>query len=201
MPPEPAASSHRITRLLRAWGEGDDAALAELTPLVHAELRRLARRYMKGEPRDHTLQATALVNECFLRLMDARQVQWQDRAHFFALSARLMRRILVDVARARRYDKRGGGAEHVPLDDQALAVEPGRDLVALDDALHALSTVDERKGRVVELRFFGGLSHEEAAEILGVSSKTVMREWQVAKMWLLRELRQRGSVQRSGNRG
>jgi RNA polymerase sigma-70 factor (ECF subfamily) len=201
MPHEPAAPSHRITRLLRAWSQGDDAALAELTPLVHAELRRLARGYMKAERRDHTLQATALVNECFLRLMDARHVHWQDRAHFFALSARLMRRILVDVARARRYDKRGGGAEHVPLDEQVPAVESGRDLVALDDALHSLATIDQRKSHVVELRFFGGLSHEETADILGVSTKTVMREWQVAKMWLLRELRRRDPLERSGTGG
>lgn len=201
MPRESGTRSHRITRLLRAWSQGDDAALAELTPLVHAELRRLARGYMKGERRDHTLQATALVNECFLRLMEARQVQWQDRGHFFALSARLMRRILVDVARARRYDKRGGGVEHVALDEQVPAVEPGRDLLALDDALSALATIDERKSHVVELRFFGGLSHDETAEILGVSAKTVMREWQVAKMWLLRELRQRDPLERSGTGG
>jgi RNA polymerase sigma factor (TIGR02999 family) len=201
MPTESDADTHRITRLLRAWGQGDDAALAELTPLVHAELRRVARGYMKGERPDHTLQATALVNECFLRLMDARQVPWQDRAHFFALSARLMRRILVDVARARRYDKRRGGAEHVPLDESVPAAEPGRDLVALDDALQSLATIDERKSHVVELRFFGGLSHEETAEILGVSAKTVMREWQVAKMWLLRELRQRDSPGRLGSGG
>jgi RNA polymerase sigma-70 factor, ECF subfamily len=187
---ESGAASHRITRLLRAWSQGDDAALAVLTPLVHAELRRLARGYMKGERRDHTLQPTALVNECFIRLMDARHVRWQDRAHFFALSARLMRRILVDVARARRYDKRGGGAEHVPFDETVPAADTGRDLVALDDALRSLAAIDERKGQVVELRFFGGLSHDETAEILGVSAKTVMREWQVAKMWLLRELRQ-----------
>jgi len=201
MPRELAAPSHRITRLLRAWSQGDDAALAELTPLVHAELRRMARAYMKGERRDHTLQATALVNECFLRLMDAREVQWQDRAHFFALSARLMRRILVDLARARRYDKRGGGAEHVPLDEQVPAAEPGRDLVALDDALQTLATVDQRKSHVVELRFFGGLSHDETAETLGVSAKTVMREWQIAKMWLLRELRLRDPFERSGTGG
>ena len=201
MPPESDADSHRITRLLRAWGQGDDAALAELTPLVHSELRRVARGYMKGERPDHTLQATALVNECFLRLMDARQVPWQDRAHFFAMSARLMRRILVDVARGRRYDKRGGGAEHVPLDEFVPAVEQGRDLVALDDVLHSLATIDERKSQIVELRFFGGLNHEETAEILGVSAKTVMREWQVAKMWLLRELRQRGPLARSGTGG
>ena len=198
MPRESIASSHQITRLLHAWSQGDEAALAELTPLVHAELHRLARVYMKSERPEHTLQATALVNECFVRLMDARDVQWHDRAHFFALSARLMRRILVDFARARQYEKRGAGAEHVPLDDEIAAAEPGHDLVALNDVLGALATIDERKSQVVELRFFGGLSHEETAEILGVSAKTVMREWQVAKLWLLRELRMRDPLERQG---
>jgi RNA polymerase sigma-70 factor (ECF subfamily) len=200
MVPAPSAVPHRITALLQAWTGGDEAALAELTPLVHAELRRLARVCMGGERRNHTLQATALVNECYLRLVDARQVQWRDRAHFFALSARLMRRILVDFARARQYRKRGGGAEHVPLAGDVPALEPGRDLVALDDALVALAAIDERKSQVVELRFFGGLSHEETAETLGVSAKTVMREWQMAKVWLLRELRPRAALQRPGGR-
>jgi RNA polymerase sigma factor (TIGR02999 family) len=181
-------SSHRITGLLQSWSQGDDAALAELTPLVLAELRTLARAYLRRERRDHSLQATGLVNECYLRLLQARTVDWRNRAHFFALSARLMRRILVDFARARRYGKRGGRAEHVPFDDQQLAVEPGRDLVALDDALTALAAVDERKSRVVEMRFFGGLTNEEAADVLGVSAKTVMREWQIARVWLWREL-------------
>lgn len=181
-------SSHRITGLLQSWSQGDDAALAELTPLILVELRTLARAYMRRERPDHSLQATGLVNECYLRLVQARTVDWQNRAHFFALSARLMRRILVDFARARRYGKRGGAAEHVTLDDQRLAIEPDRDLVALDDALRALATVDERKSRIVEMRFFGGLTNEEAAEALGVSAKTVMREWQIAKVWLLREL-------------
>jgi RNA polymerase sigma factor (TIGR02999 family) len=184
----PMTSSHRITGLLQAWRQGDDAALAQLTPLVLAELRTLARAYMRRERRDHSMQATGLVNECYLRLLQTRTVDWQNRAHFFALSARLMRRILVDVARARRYSKRGGGAEHVPFDEHQLAAEPGRDLVALDDALTALAAVDERKSQVVELRFFGGLTNEEAADVLGVSAKTVMREWQIAKVWLLREL-------------
>lgn len=181
-------SSHRITGLLQSWSQGDDAALAELTPLIHAELRTLARAYMRRERPDHTLQATGLVNECYLRLVQARSVDWQNRAHFFALSARLMRRILVDFARARRYGKRGGDVEHVTLDEQRLAVEPGQDLVALDHALKALAVVDERKSRIVEMRFFGGLTNEEAADVLGVSAKTVMREWQIAKVWLLREL-------------
>jgi RNA polymerase sigma factor (TIGR02999 family) len=194
----PSQSSHRITGLLQSWSRGDDDALAELTPLVHAELRRLARKCMAGERRHHTLQATALVNECYLRLVDAQQVRWQDRAHFFALSARLMRRILVDFARARHNRKRGSGVEHVSLTTEVPALEPGQDLVALDDALRALATIDERKSRIVELRFFGGLSHEEVAEALGVSTKTVMREWQMAKVWLLRQLRARDPVDRSG---
>jgi RNA polymerase sigma factor (TIGR02999 family) len=177
--------------LLHAWGGGDEAALAELTPLVHAELRRMARRYVRRERHDLSLPATGLVNECYLRLVDAQHVDWQNRAHFLALAGRLMRRILVDVARARRYRKRGGGAEHVALDDRLPAPEPGRDLVALDDALRALAVIDERKAQVVELRFFGGLSNEETADALGISAKTVMRDWQVAKVWLLRELTSR----------
>ena len=178
-----------VTELLRAWGNGDDDALEQLTPLVEAELRRLARGYMRRERRDHTLQTTALVNEAFLRLTDARSVRWQDRAHFLAISARLMRRILVDHARTRRYAKRGGGAAKVSL-DEALVVtsDPRPDLVALDDALQALAAVDSRKGQVVEMRFFGGLSVEETAEALGVSPQTVMRDWRLAKVWLLREL-------------
>jgi len=181
-------SSHRITGLLQSWREGDDAALAELTPLVLAELRTLARAYMRGERPDHSLQATGLVNECYVRLLQARTVDWRNRTHFFALSARLMRRILVDFARSRQYSKRGGDAEHVTFDDQRSALEPGRDLVALDDALTALAAIDERKSEVVEMRFFGGLTNEETADVLGVSAKTVMREWQLAKVWLLREL-------------
>jgi RNA polymerase sigma factor (TIGR02999 family) len=172
-----------------AWREGDRAALDQLIPLVHAELRRLACREMGRERQGHMLQATALVNEAYLRLIDVRQVQWQNRAHFFAMSARLMRRILVDFARARRYQKRGGGAPDVSLDDALLAgTERGRDLVALDDALQALAALDPRKSQVVELRFFGGLSVEESAEALQVSPETVMRDWKLAKVWLLREL-------------
>src|SRR5688572_21097394 len=162
-------------------------------PLVHAELRRLARRHMGHERPGHTLQATALVNEAYLRLIDVRQIQWQNRAHFFAMSARLMRRILVDFARARHYQKRGGGAQKVTF-DEALAVshERGGELVALDDALVALAAVDPRKSQVVEMRFFGGLSVEETAEALHVSVDTVMRDWKLAKVWLLRELRKGG---------
>ena len=181
-------SSHRITSLLQSWSRGDEAALEELTPLVLAELRSLARAYMHRERQNHSLQATGLVNECYLRLLQARSVDWQNRAHFFALSARLMRRILVDFARSRQYSKRGGGAERVAFDDAQVVVEPGRDLVALDDALIALAAIDERKSQVVEMRFFGGLTNEEAADALGLSAKTVMREWQIAKVWLLREL-------------
>jgi RNA polymerase sigma factor (TIGR02999 family) len=158
--------------------------------LVHDELRRIARRCMAGERGGHSLQATALVNEAYLRLIDARHVDWQNRTHFLAISARLMRRILVDVARTKGYQKRGGGAVRVTFDDALVVTDqPGQDLVALDDALEALAAVDERKARVIELRFFGGLSVEETAAVLKVSVDTVMRDWKLAKAWLLRELR------------
>jgi len=171
-----------------AWRKGDEAALDALVPLVYAELRRIAKRCIAGERVGQTLQATALVNEAYLRLVDVRQVNWQNRAHFFAMSARLMRRILVDVARSKRYQKRGGGVIKVTLDDELVAVERGHDLVALDDALGALAAVDERKAQVIELRFFGGLSVEETATVLNVSVDTVMRDWKLARVWLLREL-------------
>jgi RNA polymerase sigma factor (TIGR02999 family) len=179
-----------VTGLLVAWGEGDEAALARLTPLVHQELQRIARRCMRGERAGNSLQATALVNEAYLRLIDVQHVNWQNRAHFLAMSARLMRRILVDYARSKGYQKRGGGAVRVTF-DEGLPVSGGRDqdLVAVDDALEALAKVDERKSRVVELRFFGGLSVEETASVLKVSAETVMRDWKLAKAWLLRELR------------
>jgi RNA polymerase sigma factor (TIGR02999 family) len=178
-----------ITELLRAWSDGDDGALARLTPLVETELRRLARGYMGRERRGHTLQPTALVNEAFLRLTDARHVRWQDRAHFLGISARLMRRVLVDHARARGFRKRGGGAQRVTLDAELIASpEPALDLVALDRALEALAAADIRKSRVIELRFFGGLSVEETAEVLHVSPQTIKRDWRLAKLWLLREL-------------
>jgi RNA polymerase sigma factor (TIGR02999 family) len=179
----------RITDLLIAWHEGDARALDRLIPLVHDELRRLAHRHMRGERRGHQLQTTALVNEAYLRLVDSTRVRWQDRAHFFAVSAQLMRRILVDMARARLKRKRGGGVLRVAF-DEALGVSgtPGPELVALDDALRALAEVDERKSRVVELRFFGGLSVEETAAALGVSPVTVMRDWAMAKAWLSREM-------------
>ena len=182
--------THQVTGLLLAWGQGDEAALNQLIPLVHDELRRIARRCLAGERGAHSLQATALVNEAYMRLIDARHVDWQNRTHFLAISARLMRRILVDVARTKGYQKRGGGAVRVTF-DEALVVtnEPGQDLVALDDALAALAAVDERKARVIELRFFGGLSVEESAAVLKVSVDTVMRDWKLAKAWLQRELR------------
>ena len=179
-----------ITSLLLAWRGGDPAALDDLVTIVESELRRLARGAMRAERVNHPLQPTALVNEVYLRLVGLTSVPWQDRAHFFALLARLMRRILVDMARAKRFAKRGGGAPVVTLDEAVVGGrEPGRDLVALDEALEALRQVDARKSQVVELRFFGGLTVEEAAEVLNVSPQTVMRDWSLAKAWLLRELR------------
>jgi RNA polymerase sigma factor (TIGR02999 family) len=178
------------TTLLLAWGRGDETALDQLIPLVHDELRQLARRHMAGERPGHTLQATALVNEAYLRLIEVNQVRWQNRAHFFAMASRVMRRILVDAARARGFQKRGGGAEKVSLDEALLVSgEPRQDLIALDDALNALAAFDLRKSQVVEMRFFGGLSVEETAEALHVSADTVMRDWRLAKVWLVRELR------------
>jgi RNA polymerase sigma-70 factor (ECF subfamily) len=185
----PASGSAQVTQLLRAWSSGDEAALEELLPLVEAELRRLARIYMARERDGHTLQTTALVNEAFIRLIDARGLRWQDRAHFLGISARLMRRVLVDHARSRGYKKRGAGAQRVTL-DEGMAVSPGPDvdIVALDRALDALAQVDERKSRVIELRYFGGLTVEETAEVLHVSIDTIKRDWRLAKLWLLREL-------------
>jgi RNA polymerase sigma factor (TIGR02999 family) len=177
------------TELLRAWGRGEASALDRLVPLVHDELRQLARRYMRRERADHTLQTTALVNEAYLRMIGAGQVDWQGRAHFFAIAARVMRRILVDSARRRRAPQRGGAVSHMPLDEAlipATARQP--DLVALDDALQKLESKYPRKSRVVELRYFGGMKLEEAAAVLGVSRDTVKRDWRFAKMWLLREL-------------
>jgi|SRR5947209_4381578 len=183
------SSAHNVTQLLLRWNNGDDAALERLMPLVYEELRRLAKRYMVRERLNHTLQTTALVNEAYLRLIDAKHVRWQNRAHFFAISAQLMRRILVDFARSRNYQKRGGELRQVSFDDGLIVLDtPDRDLVALDEALRELTAVDERKGRVVELRFFGGMSVEETAEVLGVSPDTVMRDWKFAKVWLLREM-------------
>jgi RNA polymerase sigma-70 factor, ECF subfamily len=184
-----SAEGNEITQLLLAWGSGEEKAFEKLAPLVYAELHTLARRYMAGERPGHTLQTTALVNEAYLRLVDASRVQWQNRAHFFAVSAQLMRRILVDFARSRNYAKRGGAAQRLSLDEAPpVAVERGADLIALDDALTALSAFDPRKAKVVELRFFGGLTEDETAEVLKVSSDTVTRDWRLAKVWLRREL-------------
>ena len=182
-------STHEVTQLLKAWTTGDEQALEKLTPLVYQQLHRFAQRYMAGERSGHTLQTTALVNEVYLRLVDCGQVNWQDRAHFFAMSAQLMRRILIDFARSRGYQKRGGDVPHISLEEApSVCSEPAANLVALDEALKALAEVDGRKSRVVELRFFGGLSIEETAEVLKVSSETVVRDWRLAKIWLLREL-------------
>jgi len=182
-------STHDVTQLLKAWTTGDEQALEKLTPLVYEQLHRIAQRCMAGERSGHTLQTTALVNEVYLQLVDCRQINWKDRAHFFGVSAQLMRRILIDFARSRGYQKRGGGAPHLSLDEApSVCNEPDTNLVALDDALNALAAVDERKSRVVELRFFGGLSIEETAEVLHVSVETVVRDWRLAKVWLLREL-------------
>jgi RNA polymerase sigma factor (TIGR02999 family) len=183
------AETHDVTVLLRAWGQGDEAALHHLIPLVERELNRIARRCLFGERAEISVSATALVNEAFLRLVDLEQIDWQDRAHFLAMAARLMRRVLVDLARARRAEKRGGDAIRVTFDEALLPVESREaDLIALDEALEALAAIDPRKGRVVELRFFGGLSLEETATTLDVSTKTVARDWDFAKAWLQREM-------------
>lgn len=178
------------TELLRAWSQGDRSALDRLMPVVYEELHRLARRYMRQERPDHTLQATSLVNEAYLRLIDVHRVEWRDRAHFLAVAAQMMRRILVESARSRLRQKRGGGAVHVKLDDvPELPDAKPHDLVALSDALSGLATFDSRMSQVVELRFFGGLTVEETAHVLNVSPETVMRDWSTAKAWLLREIR------------
>jgi RNA polymerase sigma factor (TIGR02999 family) len=183
------SSSHEVTGLLQAWCDGKAEALEELVPLVYQELHRAAARYMAREHPDHTLQTTALVNEVYLRLVDIRSLSWQNRAHFFAVCANLMRRILTDFARSRISLKRGAGASHLPFDETlVLCGEPSPDLLALDDAMQSLSAIDERKSRVVELRFFGGLSVVETAEVLKVSPETVARDWRLAKVWLLREM-------------
>lgn len=183
------ASSENVTGLLLAWSDGDQAALEKLIPLVYAELHRLARRYMRGENAGHTLQTSALVNEAYLRLIDAHRVRWQNRSHFFAVSAQLMRRILVDFARARQSLKRGGRARQVSLDESlVVSRERGADLLALDEALERLGALNARQSQVVELRYFGGLNEEEVAEVLKVSSRTVRHDWNLARAWLYREL-------------
>ena len=183
-------SPQELTQLLMAWSQGDATALEKLTPLVYQELHRLAHRYLGRERTGHTLQTTALVNEAYLRLLDRQQVEWQNRAHFFAISAHLMRRILVDFARARRVRKRGGDAQQVTFDEAAVvAPERCADFIALDEALTELAQLDQRQAQVVELRFFGGLTIEETAEVLKVAPITVRRDWSLAQTWLLRELR------------
>jgi RNA polymerase sigma-70 factor (ECF subfamily) len=190
----PSPPPHHVTSLLQAWSGGDEEALHQLIPVVYDELSRVARRYMAGERASHTLQTTALIHEVYLRLVDIPGATIHNRAHFFAICARLMRNILVDFARSRQYQKRGGGAAHVVL-DEALHVSamPDPDLEAIDDALQRLETFDRRKSQVVELRFFGGLTVEETAEALNISPETVMRDWKLAKVWLLRELDPNGA--------
>ena len=182
--------NHDVTQLLKAWSAGDEQALEKLTPLVYDQLRRAAQHYMSSERPGHTLQATALVHEVYLRLVDCQKIGWQDRAHFFAVSAQLMRRILIDFARSRGYQKRGGGVAAVSLDEAVtVCSQPDTNLIALDDALQALAAVDARKSKLVELRFFGGLSIEESAAVLKVSEDTVGRDWRLSKAWLLRQMK------------
>jgi RNA polymerase sigma factor (TIGR02999 family) len=183
------AGSPDLTQLLRAWGDGNREALERLTPLVYAELHKSAKRYMARENPGHTLQATALINEVYVRLVDVRQITWQNRAHFFGVCANMMRRILTDFARSRHYLKRGGQVTRITLDEAVLpSASRAPDLLALDISLSRLAQVDARKAQVVELRFFAGLSVQETAEVLGVSAETVMRDWSFAKVWLLKQL-------------
>ena len=184
-----APAPQKLTELLIAWSNGSREALDDLFPLVYDELRQIARRYMRRERQGHTLQTSALVNDAYLRLIDQRQVRWQNRAHFFAIAAQMMRRILVDHARAHRYEKRGGGAVKVPLEEAALVMgEKSAEIVALDEALKSLAEVDERRARVVELRYFGGLSNDEIGEVLDISANTVMRDWKMARAWLYEQM-------------
>ena len=200
--PRPSAASRDVTRLLRAWSDGDETALELLVPLIEDELRRLARAYMARERKGHTLQATALVNEVFLRFPVAGRLRWQDRAHFIAVAARLMRRVLIDHARVRGRRKRGGAVERVTLDEEAMTVrEPSVDIIAVDRALEAFAKIDLRKSQVVELRFFGGLSLEEIADVLQVSVETVKRDWRLARLWLSRALRVEGQPRAPGRSG
>ncbi len=184
-----APSTHEVTQLLRAWGDGNQQALDKLIPLVYKQLHQAAHRYMAREQPGHTLQTTALVNEVYLRLVDIREIRWQDRAHFFAICARLMRRTLTDLARSRRTRKRGGDVTQISLDEGRIGSrEPRADLLALDDALDNLAKLDPRKSQLVELRFFGGLSVKETAEVLKVSERTVANDWKLARAWLMREM-------------
>jgi RNA polymerase sigma factor (TIGR02999 family) len=192
-----SSSTHEVTQLLVSWSNGDESALERLMPLVHKELHRLAKSYMRRERPGHTLQTTALINEAFVRLVDWKNVQWQNRSHFFAVAAQMMRRILVDFARSRPLPKRDGGARLAELDEAALLTdERETDLVALDEALTALAKIDARKSQIVEMKFFGGLSVEETAEVLKLSPVTVMREWSKAKAWLYRELSRTGTSEK-----
>jgi RNA polymerase sigma-70 factor (ECF subfamily) len=184
-----AAAPERISQLLADWANRDPAAREELVPIVYEELRRLAHHYMRGERAGHTLQTTALVNEVYLRLAGIDGLRWRDRAHFFAMTATLMRRVLVDYARQRGREKRGGGVSVVSLDEHAVASQPAVDIVALDEALERLAVADPQQSRVVELRFFAGLSVEDTAQALGISAATVKRDWATAKLWLYNELR------------
>jgi RNA polymerase sigma factor (TIGR02999 family) len=186
---EPSVSPHRVTQLLAEWSNGDSAALAELTPLIYEELQRLAHHFMEGQRPDHTLQTTALVNEAYLRLADQTASNWQSRAHFFAVAARAMRQILVSYARSNRAQKRGGGVARIELDESAiLSPEQSKEIVDLHEALERLGTLDSRKARVVELKYFGGLNYDEIAEVMKVSTVTVRRDWVFAKAWLYDEL-------------
>jgi len=180
---------HDVTELLLAWGAGDEGALSQLIPLVYQELHRLAGRYMSAEQMDHPLQTTALVHETYLRLLTVNNIEWQNRGHFYAICARLMRRILIDFARSKNYQKRGADFAHIPLEDASgVPEEIGAEILAVDEALTQLSAIDPRKGEVVEMRFFGGCTVEEIAAVLRVSPDTVQRDWRIAKAWLLREL-------------
>jgi RNA polymerase sigma factor (TIGR02999 family) len=191
----PPSCAYPLTALLQAWGQGDSAVADQLFEVVYDELHRIASRRIRREPPGNTLEPSALVNEAYVRLIDARNVDWQDRAHFFALAARIMRRILVDAARRKAYAKRGGNAQRQSFEEtMAVGPQPSADLVALDDALDALATVDERKSKVVELRFFGGLSVDETASVLKISRQSVLRDWSLAKVWLARELVRAGAL-------
>jgi RNA polymerase sigma-70 factor (ECF subfamily) len=186
---DPVRSPHEITQLLAEWSNGNQTALDKLYPLVYDELHKMANRYMKRERKDHTLQTTALINEAYVRMVDQKNVHWENRAHFFAISAQIMRRILIDHARRHHYAKRGGGALKVSLDETAIvAGDPASDMLLLDEALNRLAEMDPRRGRVVELRYFGGLNNEEIAGVLKISENTVTRDWNMARAWLYQEL-------------
>jgi len=186
---DPVRSPHEITQLLAEWSNGNQTALNKLYPLVYDELHKMANRYMKRERKDHTLQTTALINEAYVRMVDQKNVHWENRAHFFAISAQIMRRILIDHARRHHYAKRGGGALKVSLDETAIvAGDPASDMLLLDEALNRLAEIDPRRGQVVELRYFGGLNNEEIAGVLKISKNTVTRDWNMARAWLYQEL-------------